>query len=61
MQSCKKPGRSLHEERAVMERHTLMGHKLLEDSDSAVLVLGAVIALTASREVGRDGLPRGPR
>jgi putative two-component system response regulator len=54
-----KPGPLTPEERAVMERHTLMGHKLLEDSDSAVLVLGAVIALTHHEKWDGTGYPEG--
>jgi putative two-component system response regulator len=54
-----KPGPLTPEERAVMERHTVMGHKLLEDSDSAVLVLGAVIALTHHEKWDGTGYPEG--
>ena len=54
-----KPGPLTPDERAVMERHTLMGHKLLEDSDSAVLSLGAVIALTHHERWNGTGYPVG--
>jgi putative two-component system response regulator len=54
-----KPAPLTPDERAVMERHTLMGHKLLEDSDSAVLSLGAVIALTHHEKWDGTGYPAG--
>jgi putative two-component system response regulator len=54
-----KPGPLTVDQRAVMERHTLMGHKLLEDSDSAVLSLGAVIALTHHERWDGTGYPVG--
>jgi len=54
-----KPGPLTVDQRAVMERHTLMGHKLLEDSDSAVLSLGAVIALTHHERWDGNGYPVG--
>jgi putative two-component system response regulator len=54
-----KPGPLTPDQRAVMERHTLMGHKLLEDSDSAVLTLGAVIALTHHERWDGKGYPAG--
>jgi putative two-component system response regulator len=54
-----KPGPLTIEQRSVMQRHTLMGHKLLEDSDSAVLTLGAVIALTHHERWDGSGYPVG--
>ena len=54
-----KPGPLTAEERAVMERHTVMGHKLLVDSASAVLSLGAVIALTHHEKWDGTGYPGG--
>src|SRR5258708_26661227 len=54
-----KPGPLTVEQRSVMERHTLMGHKLLKDSDSAVLTLGAVIALTHHERWDGGGYPVG--
>jgi putative two-component system response regulator len=54
-----KPGPLTPDERAVMERHTVMGHKLLEDSASAVLSLGATIALTHHERWDGTGYPAG--
>jgi putative two-component system response regulator len=54
-----KPGPLTVEQRSVMQRHTLMGHKLLEHSDSAVLTLGAVIALTHHERWDGSGYPVG--
>ena len=54
-----KPGPLSAEQRSVMQRHTLMGQKLLKDSDSAVLTLGAVIALTHHERWDGSGYPVG--
>ncbi|HYR61417.1 MAG TPA: HD domain-containing phosphohydrolase [Actinomycetota bacterium] len=54
-----KPGPLTPEERSVMQRHTVMGHKLLEDSASAVLSLAATIALTHHERWDGTGYPGG--
>lgn len=42
-----------------MRRHPLIGSKILAGSDSELLRLGAVIALTHHERYGGDGYPRG--
>jgi putative two-component system response regulator len=54
-----KPGPLTPEERAVMERHTVMGHKLLQDSASEVLSLGATIARSHHERWDGTGYPAG--
>lgn len=47
------------EERAVMERHTTVGHQILADSESALLRMGASIALTHHEHFDGRGYPQG--
>lgn len=47
------------EERAEMEHHTTIGHDILADSDSALLRMGATIALTHHERFDGRGYPRG--
>ncbi|HYR61671.1 MAG TPA: HD domain-containing phosphohydrolase [Actinomycetota bacterium] len=54
-----KPGPLTPGERAVMERHTVIGHTLLKGSASAVLSLGATIALTHHERWDGTGYPMG--
>ena len=54
-----KPGPLSTEERLVMQRHTIIGHKLLSDSQSPLLQLGASIALTHHEKWDGSGYPAG--
>lgn len=54
-----KPGGLTREERHEMERHTILGHDLLADSQSAVLRLAASIAFTHHEHWDGSGYPRG--
>jgi putative two-component system response regulator len=56
-----KPGPLTPDERAVMERHTVVGHEMLSGSQSALLELAASIALTHHERVDGHGYPRGLR
>lgn len=47
------------EERTEMERHTTVGHQILDGSDSELLRMGAEIALTHHERWDGDGYPRG--
>src|SRR5579862_1273607 len=53
-----KPGPLTAAERAEMERHTLIGHEILSGSDSELLSLAAVVALTHHERVDGRGYPR---
>jgi PAS domain S-box-containing protein len=53
-----KPGPLTAAERAVIETHAEIGHRLLEGSDSAVLRLAATIALTHHEHYDGGGYPR---
>jgi PAS domain S-box-containing protein len=53
-----KPGALAPEERAEMERHTTIGHELLANSESDLLQLAAVIALTHHERFDGTGYPR---
>jgi len=54
-----KPGPLSPEERSVMQRHTIIGHRMLSDSASPLLQLGALIALTHHERWDGSGYPRG--
>jgi putative two-component system response regulator len=54
-----KPGRLTPAERAVIETHTEIGHRLLSASDFPVLQLAAVIALTHHERYDGTGYPHG--
>ncbi|MBW3594664.1 MAG: response regulator [Actinobacteria bacterium] len=54
-----KPGPLDVEERAVMERHCEVGHRILSGSNTPVLNLAATIALTHHERVDGSGYPRG--
>jgi PAS domain S-box-containing protein len=54
-----KPGPLTPTERSVMETHSEIGHRLLRDSDSAVLQLAATIALTHHERYDGSGYPHG--
>jgi putative two-component system response regulator len=47
------------EERAQMEQHTVIGYQILSGSGSALLELGAMIALTHHEKWDGTGYPRG--
>ena len=54
-----KPGPLTGDERAVMQRHTTVGHQVLADSTSELLQMGARIALTHHERWDGDGYPSG--
>ncbi len=54
-----KPGPLDEQERAIMQRHCEVGHEILKGSDSELLRLAAVIALTHHEHVDGSGYPRG--
>ena len=54
-----RPGALSPEERVEMERHTLIGYRILAGSGSALLELGASIALTHHEKWDGTGYPRG--
>jgi putative two-component system response regulator len=53
-----RPGALAPEERAEMERHTWIGYQILSGSGSALLELGASIALTHHEKWDGTGYPR---
>jgi len=53
----RKPGPLSTEEQEVMQRHTLIGHRMLCDSASPLLQLGASIALTHHERWDGSGYP----
>lgn len=55
----RKPGPLTPEERAEMQRHTEIGHRILAGSDSALLRMAARIALTHHEWFDGTGYPRG--
>ncbi len=55
----RKPGPLTSEERAVMQRHTTVGHQVLADSKSELLQMGARIALTHHERWDGEGYPNG--
>jgi putative two-component system response regulator len=54
-----KPGPLTAEERATMQRHTVIGHRLLNESQSPLLRFGATIALTHHERWDGTGYPTG--
>ncbi|HKN49023.1 MAG TPA: HD domain-containing phosphohydrolase [Actinomycetota bacterium] len=54
-----KPGPLNAEEQEVMQRHTVIGHRMLSDSASPLLQLGASIALTHHERWDGNGYPNG--
>jgi putative two-component system response regulator len=52
-----KPGPLSPRERAEMERHTVIGHEILSGSDSSLLNLAAMVALTHHERVDGRGYP----
>jgi PAS domain S-box-containing protein len=56
-----KSGPLTMEERAEMERHARIGFEILDGSSSAVLNLGAIVALTHHENWDGSGYPRGLR
>jgi putative two-component system response regulator len=52
-----KPGPLSAEEQEVMQRHTVIGHRMLSDSASPLLQLGASIALTHHERWDGSGYP----
>lgn len=54
-----KPGPLTDEERAEMQKHTLIGHRILEGSDSPFLQVADAIALTHHEWWDGTGYPRG--
>jgi putative two-component system response regulator len=55
----RKPGPLTPEERKEMERHTTIGHQILDDSDSELLRMAASIALTHHERFDGRGYPHG--
>jgi len=55
----RKPGPLTPEERTAMERHTTIGHRILANSTSELLQVGAVIALTHHERWDGEGYPNG--
>jgi putative two-component system response regulator len=54
-----KPGALTPEERHEMERHTVVGHEILADSESELLQMAATIALSHHERWDGDGYPQG--
>jgi len=54
-----KPGALDEDERAVMQRHCEVGHRILSGSNTPVLNLAATIALTHHERVDGSGYPNG--
>jgi putative two-component system response regulator len=54
-----KPGPLSTEEQEIMQRHTVIGHRMLSDSASPLLQLGASIALTHHERWDGTGYPSG--
>jgi HD-GYP domain-containing protein (c-di-GMP phosphodiesterase class II) len=54
-----KPGPLTPQEREQMERHTILGHQILADSDSPLLRMGAIIAHTHHEHWDGSGYPQG--
>jgi PAS domain S-box-containing protein len=55
----RKPGRLTGEERKEMERHTVIGHEILTNSESKLLRIAAMIALTHHERFDGTGYPKG--
>lgn len=54
-----KPGPLDPEERAIMERHCEIGHRILSGSNAPVLKLAATIAMTHHERIDGSGYPHG--
>jgi putative two-component system response regulator len=54
-----KPGALTDEERAIMQRHTLIGAEILQGTPSEILQAGAVVALTHHERWDGTGYPKG--
>lgn len=54
-----KPGRLNYDEWEVMKTHTTIGAKILEDSDSSIIQLGEVVALSHHEWWDGTGYPKG--
>ena len=54
-----KPGRLTDEERAIMETHAAMGHRILTGSNVELLELAALLALTHHERIDGAGYPHG--
>ena len=54
-----KPGPLTDDERKEMERHTVIGHEILADSESELLRIAATIALTHHERFDGSGYPQG--
>jgi putative two-component system response regulator len=55
----RKPGRLTDEERKEMQRHTVIGHEILTNSESKLLRIAATIALTHHERFDGTGYPAG--
>jgi two-component system response regulator RpfG len=55
----KKPGRFNDDEWAQMRQHTIIGHRILSNSQSRFIQLGAVIALNHHEKFDGSGYPNG--
>ncbi len=55
----RKPGPLTSEEREEMKRHTTIGHEILANSESELLHLAAIIALTHHERYDGSGYPQG--
>jgi putative two-component system response regulator len=55
----RKPGPLTADERAEMQRHTLIGHEILSESQSELLEIAATIALTHHERFDGSGYPHG--
>ncbi len=56
-----KAGRLSPEEMSIMRRHPVIGHDILKDSSSAIIQLGASIALSHHEKFDGSGYPHGRR
>lgn len=56
-----KPGRLTPEEMETMQKHTLIGHQILQKSQRDILKMGAVISLEHHEKWNGQGYPRGIR
>ena len=54
-----KPGPLTDDERKEMERHTVIGHEILANSESELLRIAATIALTHHERFDGSGYPQG--
>jgi putative two-component system response regulator len=54
-----KPGKLTHEEFEIMKKHPGIGHRILSDSNSALLTLAASIAISHHEKFNGTGYPNG--